>query len=313
MIKPGDSKFRKTTTPTSFTNRSGPRHALHKIFIWLVASYEDSEACKDELLPLGLRNDINEALDTWLTAFLAYHQKAPPDPAREDDAVLFFAHHRLLKMLLNARSSHSELHFDHYHDDFRFIVDSCRTVFYSDSVRTNASLGLIPPLFWVATKCRDPILRREALAILRSSHHTESLWDTCTAANIVERVILIEERGLARVTSCRDISHENRVRLLQADHVFQDNDVVLHVQHYPYDAYPKDIELDRIPWPKVCDDRDGAIPIVSSAKKTTFSLLCCTQNISKVYRSNYMATYGVPNRLRSLSSPPRPGVYFGSK
>ncbi|KAL9115342.1 MAG: hypothetical protein Q9227_000663 [Pyrenula ochraceoflavens] len=264
VIRPGDCKLRKPRRPGNFTNKSESRHSLHFLFQWIVVAFEDTETCVDGSLSPVLRLEINEYLDAWVTAFISYHQSLPSDPARNDEAILMLAQNKMLRMILATQAAPSEQHFDNFIADFRSLVASIKKVINSDVVRQNASLGLIPPLFWTATKCRDPFLRREALWILRCSHHTESLWDTCTVANIVERIISIEENGLDKVTSCEDIPHANRVRLIKADHVFEDNDVVLQLQRYPYDIEPKNISLERIPWPRVCNEKSGTIPINTS-------------------------------------------------
>ncbi|TWU73836.1 hypothetical protein ED733_005187 [Metarhizium rileyi] len=57
----------------------------------------------------------------------------------------------------------------------------------------SADLGIVPPLFVVATKCREPRLRRQAIQLLRSSARREGMWDSELAANIGRWVMQIEE------------------------------------------------------------------------------------------------------------------------
>ncbi|PTB67929.1 hypothetical protein BBK36DRAFT_1115244 [Trichoderma citrinoviride] len=57
----------------------------------------------------------------------------------------------------------------------------------------SADLGIVPPLFVVATKCREPTVRREAIQLLRSSARREGMWDSELAANIAQWVMEIEE------------------------------------------------------------------------------------------------------------------------
>lgn len=57
----------------------------------------------------------------------------------------------------------------------------------------SADLGIVPPLFVVATKCRDPRLRRQAIQLLRSSARREGMWDSELAANIGSWVMQVEE------------------------------------------------------------------------------------------------------------------------
>jgi len=57
----------------------------------------------------------------------------------------------------------------------------------------SADLGIVPPLFVVATKCRDPVLRRQAIQLLKSSSRREGMWDSELAARIGVWIVSIEE------------------------------------------------------------------------------------------------------------------------
>jgi hypothetical protein len=57
-------------------------------------------------------------------------------------------------------------------------------------------LGLTPPLYFTASHCRDSIVRRRALAMLRLSHRKQGSWNSEHSAKCAERIIEIEEVGL---------------------------------------------------------------------------------------------------------------------
>ncbi|KAF3068927.1 hypothetical protein GL218_08132 [Daldinia childiae] len=57
----------------------------------------------------------------------------------------------------------------------------------------SADLGIVPPLFVVATKCRDPVTRRQAIQLLRTSSRREGMWDSELAARIGMWIMEIEE------------------------------------------------------------------------------------------------------------------------
>jgi hypothetical protein len=56
-------------------------------------------------------------------------------------------------------------------------------------------IGTVPLLYIIGVKCRHPIVRREVLRILRRQPMQEAVWDSISAARVVERVIEIEEGG----------------------------------------------------------------------------------------------------------------------
>ncbi|RDW88439.1 hypothetical protein BP6252_00471 [Coleophoma cylindrospora] len=57
-------------------------------------------------------------------------------------------------------------------------------------------LGIVPPLFVVATKCRDRKLRREAIRLLVSSPRREGMWDSILSGRAALWIMEIEEEDL---------------------------------------------------------------------------------------------------------------------
>ncbi|KAK3325506.1 hypothetical protein B0H66DRAFT_126836 [Apodospora peruviana] len=57
----------------------------------------------------------------------------------------------------------------------------------------SADMGIVPPLFVVATKCRNPVIRRQAIQLLRSSSRREAMWDSELTARIAMWISEIEE------------------------------------------------------------------------------------------------------------------------
>lgn len=57
----------------------------------------------------------------------------------------------------------------------------------------SADLGIVPPLYVVATKCRSPLIRRQAIQLLRSSSRREAMWDSELSARIGAWIMDIEE------------------------------------------------------------------------------------------------------------------------
>ncbi|KAI0416123.1 hypothetical protein F5X98DRAFT_201127 [Xylaria grammica] len=64
--------------------------------------------------------------------------------------------------------------------------------------------GYIIPMYAVASNCRDLTIRRRAIAVLRSVHRQEGLWNSLLAAKAAERIIEIEERESRDVDACAD-------------------------------------------------------------------------------------------------------------
>jgi hypothetical protein len=102
----------------------------------------------------------------------------------------------------------SQTDFDQYLDRFKLAVEHIR--FVLDSTESSASqnpaanftfeMGVIPGLYMAACRCRCPVTRREALAMLKRNPPREGLWDAQQHYVVAKRVIEFEERELDPVT-----------------------------------------------------------------------------------------------------------------
>jgi hypothetical protein len=81
------------------------------------------------------------------------------------------------------------------------------------TIRPNFSLGrgIVLPLYFIATKCRHPALRKRALGLLKSTHRQEGLLNSMTTGLVAQRVVQIEEEKLGKITSAEDIPAWARV------------------------------------------------------------------------------------------------------
>jgi hypothetical protein len=79
-------------------------------------------------------------------------------------------------------------------------------------------LGVLLPLFLIAIRCRDPILRRKAIRLL---HHPrrEGIWESSAAARIASECMMIEENEVMRrypngpgINCAADVPLDCRVR-----------------------------------------------------------------------------------------------------
>lgn len=72
-------------------------------------------------------------------------------------------------------------------------------------------LGIVGVMFNVATRCRDPHIRRRAICVLRAAAVQEGIWNSVVVAAIAEKWIEIEEEGLGVVASCADVPSAARL------------------------------------------------------------------------------------------------------
>jgi len=122
------------------------------------------------------------------------------------------------RIAITTALSTSELMYDMLISDFRNVVsqsaawletleglktrtDFCHTAFSLD-------LGNIPPLYVTMIKCRDSVIRHEAIQLLVSYPRREGEWDSAVVATFGEWIASIEEQNMQHGW----ISDERRIR-----------------------------------------------------------------------------------------------------
>lgn len=117
----------------------------------------------------------------------------------------------------------------------------------------SADLGIVPPLFVVATKCREPRIRRQAIQLLMSSARREGMWDSELAANIGQWIMQVEEydeRLPPGAMPTKPIPEEKRVMVKTVDFDLRARFADLRVgTRALYDGCPDDrFKRTRITW-----------------------------------------------------------------
>ncbi|QKX61008.1 uncharacterized protein TRUGW13939_08154 [Talaromyces rugulosus] len=77
-------------------------------------------------------------------------------------------------------------------------------------------MALVRPLFEVTCRCRDPIIRRRAILILRKCGRTEGEWNAVATSKVAQRVLNIEEAGLQNIKRCEDVPGWARISNISA-------------------------------------------------------------------------------------------------
>lgn len=122
---------------------------------------------------------------------------------KEPAALLLSLYQKITVITLAAVPSESEMVYDVFLPDFRYIVRACAKLIGSHnttkmrpSPRFTFEVGIVPPLHVTATKCRDPVVRREAVELLFESPRQEGMWDGVLSARIGKWICSCEEDGL---------------------------------------------------------------------------------------------------------------------
>lgn len=118
-----------------------------------------------------------------------------------------------MQLLDETNTSHSSLS-----NDISFGIDS----------------GLVDIVTFVGTKCRDPIVRRQALNLLLLGNRIEGDRLASIPGEILRVQIELEESDVD-VRSCKDVPESHRRRLLRGHQVFATRQIELFFTATPYD------------------------------------------------------------------------------
>ncbi len=111
--------------------------------------------------------------------------------------------------------SHRETNFDEYMDCFTQIIENATNCLRSRFTKVQSLSSLehtvVAPLYFCATKCRDPALRRDALHLIRQAPRVK-LWGNIEPDRVVAKMISVEEgdHGELPEFQCGDLPPEER-------------------------------------------------------------------------------------------------------
>ena len=150
--------------------------------------------------------NVTFKLNSWATEWDDLLQRIGTDALAHWDIIKYMdVLHRCLTIMSRCIPFEDESLFDRCIPNFEYILlESDQVVFTSD-------IDLTLPLFFVATRCRDPPLRQRAITALRNCG-----WEGTRLALIAQQVAKVEENGSGEVISCSDIPIESRVVILDA-------------------------------------------------------------------------------------------------
>ena len=154
----------------------------------------------DMVLFLSQRQSLLYKLMQWKTSFNAT-RCLTPDLGTDWIGSYLLMYWAVCYISLAACVSLRQTNFDKYMDYFAEIIEHATICLAHSAQFTNAQLvsnvdtGVIPPLYFCATKCRDPILRREALRLMRQAPQQETSWAFVAPERVAAKVISVEEGG----------------------------------------------------------------------------------------------------------------------
>ena len=145
----------------------------------------------EDLIPL--RDKLLSQFEEWESTFTRLDFKGSNMEICASSHLLL--HHGVAVIWLSTHLSAAQSVFDQYNDQFENVIHHANIVLALNDTQPPFTFewGVIPPLFFVATKCRHPTIRRRALSLLKKAPAQENLWRALPTARSVEKIIALEE------------------------------------------------------------------------------------------------------------------------
>lgn len=147
---------------------------------------------------VGVECRLASSLRQWHYAFADCASSAEVQIQPEAVSLLLMYYH-VSVIWLSTRLVSAETVFDQFVHEFRQVLHHAEIHIQARAAENRHftfDLGAIPPLYFVATKCRVPSLRRKALLLLTKAPKKESSWGANPTAEIAAAIIAIEEQRL---------------------------------------------------------------------------------------------------------------------
>ncbi|KAK7228214.1 hypothetical protein V2G26_000384 [Clonostachys chloroleuca] len=121
-------------------------------------------------------------------------------------------------IMLAVKDVQQEVVFDIFTDTFETIVDLSTQLYSLPRSGLSADMSIVAVLYFTATKCRHPIIRRRALGLLTAAPRREGIWQSEGAAKVAAEIMEIEEGFVTgEVTKETDLEESARVKQAVVD------------------------------------------------------------------------------------------------
>jgi hypothetical protein len=161
----------------------------------------------DIFIAMG-RQAIVRRFEKWHDSFLPLLLESRQSPDKSSifaGATALELRYKATSRCLSGTIGLSETAYDAFNSDFAESIELAQTLLDHMETYYNNQKGIatftidgvmVPSMYIIATKCRDPVIRRRAVRILEENPRREGLWDSSLIAKIGRLSIAIEEEGV---------------------------------------------------------------------------------------------------------------------
>lgn len=143
-------------------------------------------------------------LNRWDAAFTVLVSMSPQSPASTNAQNLLRIYYQASLIWISTALQRHQLAYDAYLPNFSNMISLAASIISSPSYQTTKAAAfsfeteLVAPIYWAATKCRHPLLRRAAIRLLnrdRVKNRRENLWHTREISVVATRLVEMEGGG----------------------------------------------------------------------------------------------------------------------
>lgn len=225
------------TIPSSYPSLDAARRdydrAMNYVFSYLERD-EPIDCQSPQRAPITILRQWKEALDS------SDFSTEPP--------TLQICTRKLLELYYHASTVIAETYgakfesaFDNHTDRFQAIVDLAENVteaWKKESQEFNLlfsfDLGITPPMFLVASRCRHPLIRRRAVDLMLHSPFYHGAWQDRYSGLCGQRIIEIEEENTGILVDHINVPENRRVRKISADLQEEGSQIMMQFTRWPF-------------------------------------------------------------------------------
>jgi Fungal specific transcription factor domain len=206
---------------------------------------------------LKIETQHSRILQQWLDALNLYLKEHPNLDTKDIRGALMLKILYTSTTIIKAASLYNhDLEYDKYITEFERVITLAESLIKTQLISKDKNtpfysfeMNILPPLHYCSTRCRDPKLRRRALALLEDSPRREGMWDSAMLAAIARYVMEEEEAGLGEVSCAKEIPASARICILDKIPALEDKKCVIKYCKGVRNPYAKlDIKEELITW-----------------------------------------------------------------
>ncbi|KAH8682826.1 hypothetical protein BGZ60DRAFT_368780 [Tricladium varicosporioides] len=212
---PGRLSLSDDISTSSYEKIEESMDRLFAIFRWV---FYLAAASEPKPIPQQELHHAATALKDWKdkSQMLMEPKSHPQQHSQITSILILKIYHTMVSKLIAVGVYGNETLHDKYILEYSHIVTLGEQLFSMEKEKLKErffsfEIGIIIPLYYTVTKCRDPLIRRRAHTLLKAMKHQEGPLQSIDAADVAEVVIKVEEDGLECCTRAGQIVEGARV------------------------------------------------------------------------------------------------------